>query len=102
MDEKMVDAIVSEIVPDDDARYVHFFEATYFRDYIQRYDRPEKLFIDDADAARSKLGLGWIIHNNADGNSSRRQMRVSPFSIVPWKPFGNGCIRDFKNSIEAT
>jgi hypothetical protein len=67
-DEKMVDAIVSEIVPDDDARYVHFFEAIHFRDYIQHYDRPEKLFIDDADAARSKLGLGWMIHNRADGN----------------------------------
>ena len=70
-DEKTVDAIVSEILPDEDARYVHFFEARHFRDQIQHYDHPKELFIDDADAARSKLGLGWMIHNGADGNGFR-------------------------------
>jgi hypothetical protein len=66
-DEKTVDTIVSEIIPNHDARYVHFFEAIHFRDYIQQYDRPKKLLIDDADAARSKLGLGWAVQNKADG-----------------------------------
>jgi hypothetical protein len=67
INDKMIDSLVNEIVPNEDARYVHFFEAVRFRDHIQNYDRPKKLFVDDADEARSKLGLGWLVQNPADG-----------------------------------
>lgn len=66
LDEYTLDAIVNEIVPNEDARYVHFFEGLHFRDYIRHYDRPEKLFVDDADEAQSKLGLGWLVQDPAD------------------------------------
>ena len=56
--EDSLEPIVTTILPNDDARYFHVFEAHHFRDYIQTYDRPRKLFADDPDEARSKLGLG--------------------------------------------
>jgi hypothetical protein len=68
-DEKEIDDLIQKIVPDDNARYVHFFEAVHFSELIQHYDKPKKLFIDDADVARSKLGLGWLVHNKSDGDS---------------------------------
>jgi len=67
-DERTLDMIVREIVLNEDARHIHFFEAAHFRDYIQDYDRPKSLFIDDADAARSKLGLGWTVRHRGDGD----------------------------------
>lgn len=68
-DKKEIDDLIQKIVPDENARYIHFFEAVHFREYIQHYDKAEKLLIDDADVARSKLGLGWLVRNKADGDS---------------------------------
>ena len=68
-DEKEIDELIKIIVPDDNARYIHFFEAVRFRELIQHYDQPQKLFIDEADIARSKLGLGWLIRNKDKGDS---------------------------------
>ena len=67
INDKTLDLLVNEIVPNEDARYVHFFEGVHFRDYIQQYDRPIKLFIDNADEARSKLGLGWLVQTHVRG-----------------------------------
>lgn len=67
-DEQLLEVIVREIVPNDDARHVHFFQGAYFRDHIREYDHPKSLLIDDADIARSKLGLGWLVRNPAEGD----------------------------------
>jgi hypothetical protein len=67
--EKEIDKLIQKIVPDDNARYIHFFEAVHFRELIQHYDQPKKLFIDEADVARSKLGLGWLVRNRVEGDS---------------------------------
>jgi hypothetical protein len=56
------------MVPNDDARHIHLFQAAHFRDYIRDYDRPASLFIDNADEARSKLGLGWLVRDRAKGD----------------------------------
>jgi hypothetical protein len=61
---ELVELVLNEIVSNDDARYVHIFEVLYFRDHIFQYDRPNKIFTDKADIARSKLGLGWIVENS--------------------------------------
>jgi len=66
--ENKLDALINEIVPNEDARYVHFFEVINFRDYIQLYDEPTELLIDKSDEARSKLGLGWLVQNRKDGD----------------------------------
>jgi len=63
-DEKTLDTLVSEIIPNENARYLHMFEAVLFRDYIQYYDHPNTIFVDDADVALAKLGLGWLIQDS--------------------------------------
>lgn len=63
-DEKVLDTLVSEIIPNEDARYFHMFEAVLFRDYIQHYDHPKTIFVDDADVALAKLGLGWLAQDS--------------------------------------
>ena len=63
-----LDRLVRTIVPNDDARHLHFFEAGNFRDYIRDHDQPKALLIDEADEARSKLGLGWLVRNRDEGN----------------------------------
>ena len=55
-----LDLIISEIVPDYDARYLHFFEANHFRDVIQSDDKPKKLYLDESDVSIHKLGIGWL------------------------------------------
>lgn len=65
--EELLDIFENEIVPNDDARYFHMFEAIRFRDNINYYDRSSKLFIDGADEAMSKLGLGWLVQDRSKG-----------------------------------
>jgi hypothetical protein len=77
--EDTIAALVSRIAPNEDIRYVHFFEVTHFRDIIQRLDRPRELFVDDADTARSKLGLGWLVQERKDGNRFGTAAESVPF-----------------------
>ena len=66
--DKLLDTYEKEIVPNDDARYFHMFVGTRFRDNVTYYDQPSKLFIDGADEAMSKLGLGWLVRARSDGD----------------------------------
>lgn len=66
--EELLDILENKIVPNDDARYFHMFEANRFRDHIYCYDQPNTLFIDGADAAMSKLGLGWLVQDRSNGD----------------------------------
>ena len=71
--------VVNLIVSNDDARYLHTFEATTFRDLILADDRPGKLFIDDADQARSKIGLGWLVRDSKEGDRLETVDKSVPF-----------------------
>lgn len=62
--ENDLDVIISEIVPSYDARYLHLFEANHFRDVIQSYDKPKKLYLGDSDVSIHKLGIGWLDPQN--------------------------------------
>ena len=77
--ENKLDSIVSQIVPNENARYVHFFDASHFRDFIQEHHRPEKLFSDDIDEARSKLGLGWLVRDRKEGDRLMTANESVPF-----------------------
>lgn len=66
--EELLDIFENEIVPNDDARYFHMFEAKRFRDQINYYDHADSLFIDGADEAMSILGLGWLAQNRSNGD----------------------------------
>lgn len=67
-DEISVSQLLEAIIPNEDARHLHFFQAAHFRDYIREHDRPKSLFIDEADDARSGLGLGWLVRHPDEGN----------------------------------
>jgi hypothetical protein len=67
-DEITVQRLLESIVPNEDARHLHFFKAAHFRDYVRDHDRPKSLFIDEADDARCKLGLGWLVRNPNEDN----------------------------------
>ena len=64
---------LDSIIPNEDARHLHFFKAAHFRDYIRDYDRPNSLLIDEADDARCKLGLGWLVRNPNEGDHLTKQ-----------------------------
>ena len=57
--EDLLEAVVTQIVPNNDARYVHAFQAVEFRDYIQLYDQVDELLFSEEDVGRSKVGLGF-------------------------------------------
>ncbi len=63
-----LDCLVQKIVPNEDARYVHTFEAKCFRDYIQSYDFPKGIKVDKADNTISQLEVGCVIKNIWSGD----------------------------------
>jgi len=87
--EDLLDVLENEIVPNDDARYFHAFEAVRFRDYIHCYDSTTAIFIDDADEALSKLGLGWLAQDRNNGDrytTSEESTRfLNDVIVIIWK-----------------
>src|SRR6266540_1208715 len=72
-DEPTLRRLLESIIPNEDARHLHFFKAAHFRDYIREHDRPKSLFIDEADDARCTLGLGWLVRNPDEGDHLTNQ-----------------------------
>jgi hypothetical protein len=66
--DEQADEITSQVVLNDDARCFHFFHAQHFMDYV-RDSLPEKLVtIDQIDDAAAKIGLGWRVKEQSEGN----------------------------------
>jgi hypothetical protein len=59
-DEVTLDAILGKIIPNDDARYFHIFQANDTRSHVTHADAPEKLLVPESDFGRAKIGLGWL------------------------------------------
>lgn len=60
IDSQEIEKLRDIIVPNQDARYIHFFKAHRFRDYIRAYDECKYKKIEDFDASFLKIGLGHI------------------------------------------
>lgn len=60
IDSQEIDKLLDIIVPNEDARYIHFFKANRFRDIIRAYDECKYKKIEDFDANFLKIGLGHI------------------------------------------
>jgi len=78
--EEGLDSILAKIVPNEDARYFHIFEAKHFRDYILSYDSPKCITVDEADDAISKLELGYLIRRL--GNDTRVTKKEESVSFL--------------------
>jgi len=63
-----IEELKAQIVPDEWARDVHFFMAQEFRDFVRTSIRRKPILISDADAAYSKLGLGWRVRDRTEGS----------------------------------
>ena len=51
--------IVKRICPNDEMRYMHLFAAQTFRDFVRPQTSAGPIWVDDLDAAASRIGLGW-------------------------------------------
>lgn len=60
IDDSQINDLCSLVVPNNDARFIHFFEAYRFRDRIRVYDRCDYMEIDKFDAGFVKIGLGHL------------------------------------------
>ena len=68
--EEELSTLCQSIVPNNDARYIHIFEAYRFRDVIRDYGECKFTKIEDFDDSFLKIGLGHI-----DGASGAREIK---------------------------
>ena len=61
-------AIEARVVPNDDARSFHLFQARQFIDYVRDSLPKELVAIDLIDNAAAKIGLGWRVLGKGHGN----------------------------------
>jgi hypothetical protein len=59
--------LVNEVCPSSQARWMHRFEAQYFRDFVKPEIRANPVLIDQLDDAASRIGLGWRARSRSDG-----------------------------------
>ncbi len=55
--------LVDRICPNSQARWIHRFEARFFRDFVGSEINSEPLLIDPLDDAASRIGLGWRVRS---------------------------------------
>lgn len=59
-------ALLHEICPDSEARYIHRFEARSFRDYAHSEIDEDPVLIDQMDDATYRVGLGWRVRSRGE------------------------------------
>ena len=64
--------IESEIVPNDDARQMHVFQARKYLDFARGGIRGDVLGIDDQDIAALRAGVAFRVESRETGRSSLR------------------------------
>jgi hypothetical protein len=62
-----VESLAEQIIPDEWARDMHFFQARRFRDFVQESMPRHPILIERMDDTYSKLGLGWRKRNRSEG-----------------------------------
>jgi hypothetical protein len=60
LDGQEIKKLRDTIIPNQDARHIHFFKVHHFRDYMRSYDECEYKTIEEFDANFLKIGLGHI------------------------------------------
>jgi len=65
-----INALLTEIIGDEDAKHTHFLMAQNYRDYFS-LDREEPIYVETIDEGNIKLNLGWSVQSKDDGNIIR-------------------------------
>lgn len=77
--EREAEEIEHLVVPNDDARSLHFFQARKFIDFV-RDTLPEKVIeIDPVDDAAVKIGLGWRVLEKGQDNTIKGKETCTRF-----------------------
>lgn len=63
----MLDVFEKLVVPNDDARSFHYFQAQGFIDYVRQLLPKAVVSINEIDDGIAKLGLAWRVRNPTDG-----------------------------------
>jgi hypothetical protein len=56
-----IEALIKVIFPDNDARFLHMFEAKSYSDHIKGMELEKYRFIKKEDESNSRLGLSWLV-----------------------------------------
>jgi hypothetical protein len=75
----ILDELENEVVPNDDARSFHVFQAQGFMDYVRQLLPDEVITIDEIDDGIAKLGLGWRVRKRSDGPKIFGQKECTAF-----------------------
>ena len=70
LDDSQIDKLCDLIIPNQDARYIHFFKAHLFREHIRAFDRCGFEKIENFDTGIIKIGLGHL-----DGVLGHREIK---------------------------
>lgn len=60
-------SLVNRICPNSQARWIHRFQARFFRDYVGEEISGTPTLIDPIDDATSRIGLGWKVRSRDSG-----------------------------------
>ena len=63
----VLDEFEKDVVPNDDARSLHFFHSQGFMDYVRQLLPDKVVSVDKIDDGIARLGLAWRVRKPADG-----------------------------------
>lgn len=69
----------NEVVPNDDARSFHVFQAQGFMDYVRQLLPDKVTSIDEIDDGIAKLGLAWRVRDRSDGPKIQGRKECTAF-----------------------
>ena len=75
----MLDDFENAVVPNDDARSFHLFQAQGFMDYVRQLLPKEVISVDEIDDGIAKLGLAWRVRDPADGSKVEGRKECNSF-----------------------
>ncbi|WP_350025897.1 zinc chelation protein SecC [Pseudomonas fulva] len=66
-DESLKEKLTNKIVPNDQARHAHIFQASKFRDHFPQLLNKKVITINNLDDGLHKLNMGWKVRNKSAG-----------------------------------
>lgn len=66
-DGSLVDDLTNKIVPNDQARHAHIFQASKFRDHFPELLSKKVITINNLDEGLGKLNMGWKVRDRGEG-----------------------------------
>ncbi len=75
----ILDEFENEVVPNDDARSLHFLQTQGFMDYMHQLLPDKVISTNEIDDGIAKLGLAWRVRSRSDGSKIQGQKECTAF-----------------------